>query len=82
MFADVLPLSKLIALAGRRAVAVPGPLLGPLYGARSLVRGILVNGDGRRFLNEDTYAGRLGQEFLLRQDGAVYFVHDDDTVVQ
>ena len=35
--------------------------------------------DGRRFINEDTYAGRLGQEFLLRQDGEVYFVHDDST---
>jgi 3-oxo-5alpha-steroid 4-dehydrogenase len=39
----------------------------------------VVNGEGQRFLNEDTYAGRLGQEFLLRQDGQVYFVHDDTT---
>lgn len=37
--ADVLPLSRVIALAGRRAVAVPGPLLGPLYAARRVVRG-------------------------------------------
>ena len=51
----------------------------PLTPPRSLVRGILVNGDGRRFMNEDTYAGRLGQEFLLRQGGQVYFVHDDNT---
>ncbi len=51
----------------------------PLTPPRSLVRGILVNGQGRRFMNEDTYSGRLGQEFLLRQDGQVYFVHDDET---
>lgn len=51
----------------------------PFTPPRSLVRGIVVNGQGRRFLNEDTYAGRLGQEFLLRQDGQVYFVHDDST---
>ena len=51
----------------------------PLTPPRSLVRGILVNGEGRRFMNEDTYSGRLGQEFLLRQDGQVYFVHDDET---
>ncbi len=51
----------------------------PFTPPRSLVRGIVVNAQGRRFLNEDTYAGRLGQEFLLRQDGQVYFVHDDST---
>ncbi len=51
----------------------------PLTPPRSLVRGILINSAGQRFMNEDTYAGRLGQEFLLRQDGQVYFVHDDST---
>jgi 3-oxo-5alpha-steroid 4-dehydrogenase len=51
----------------------------PITPPRSLVRGILVNGRGRRFMNEDTYAGRLGQEFLLRQDGRVFFLHDDST---
>ena len=51
----------------------------PFTPPRSLVRGIVVNAQGERFLNEDTYAGRLGQEFLLRQDGQVYFVHDDST---
>ncbi len=51
----------------------------PLTPPRSLVRGVLVNGRGERFMNEDTYAGRLGKEFLLHQDGEVYFVHDDAT---
>jgi 3-oxo-5alpha-steroid 4-dehydrogenase len=51
----------------------------PLTPPRSLVAGILVNGRGQRFMNEDTYAGRLGQQFLLREDGRVYFVHDDST---
>jgi UDP-glucose 4-epimerase len=37
--ADVLPLSRVVALAGRRGIAVPGPLLGPLYAARGIVRG-------------------------------------------
>jgi 3-oxo-5alpha-steroid 4-dehydrogenase len=63
------------AVAGLDRVEVGIPITPP----RSLVRGILVNGKGRRFMNEDTYAGRLGQEFLLRQDGEVYFVHDDST---
>jgi 3-oxo-5alpha-steroid 4-dehydrogenase len=51
----------------------------PLTPPRSLVRGILVNGKGERFMNEDTYSGRLGQQFLLHQDGKVYFVHSDAT---
>lgn len=36
---DVLPLSRAIEEAGRRAVAVPGPLLTPLYGARRFALG-------------------------------------------
>jgi 3-oxo-5alpha-steroid 4-dehydrogenase len=51
----------------------------PLTPPRGLVRGILVNGEGRRFMNEDTYAGRIGKESLLRQGGEMYFVHSDDT---
>jgi 3-oxo-5alpha-steroid 4-dehydrogenase len=63
------------ALEGMHHIEVGLPLTPP----RTLVRGVLVNGRGERFLNEDTYLGRLGKEFLLRQDGQVYFVHDDDT---
>ncbi|MBV6509239.1 MAG: Fumarate reductase flavoprotein subunit [Acidimicrobiales bacterium] len=51
----------------------------PLTPPRRVVRGIIVNTRGERFINEDAYSGRLGQEFLLRQGGKVYFVHDDDT---
>lgn len=51
----------------------------PLTPPRGLVRGILVNGEGRRFMNEDTYAGRIGKESLLHQGGEMYFVHSDDT---
>lgn len=35
--ADVLPLSRLIAKHGRHEIAVPGPLLAPLYALRTLV---------------------------------------------
>ncbi len=63
------------AVVGMEHIEVGIPLTPP----RSLVRGILVNGAGERFMNEDTYAGRLGKEFLLRQGGEVYFVHDDET---
>ncbi|MFK7985948.1 MAG: NAD-dependent epimerase/dehydratase family protein [Sandaracinaceae bacterium] len=36
---DVLPLSRAIQLSGQTEVPVPGPLLGPLYAARSMTRG-------------------------------------------
>lgn len=37
--ADVLPLSAAIASWGRRGVAIPGPLLGPLYALRARTQG-------------------------------------------
>jgi len=51
----------------------------PIGPPHSIVRGILVNGQGERFINEDTYAGRLGRTSLLDQDGHMYFVHSDET---
>jgi 3-oxo-5alpha-steroid 4-dehydrogenase len=51
----------------------------PLTPPRSIVRGILVNGEGRRFINEDTYAGRVGKAALTEHDGIAYFVHSDET---
>ena len=36
---DVLPLRRIIELAGRRDVPVPGPVVAPLYGMRSRVKG-------------------------------------------
>lgn len=42
-----------------------------------LMRGIAVNRYGQRFVNEDTYFGRLSQECLFREDGAMYLVVDN-----
>lgn len=63
------------ATVGMEHVEVGIPLTPP----RELVRGILVNGQGERFMNEDTYAGRLGRASLLQHDGQMYFVHSDET---
>lgn len=49
----------------------------PFYPPASLTYGILVNAQGRRFINEDAYHGRVGA-FLLRQDLPVYFVMTSD----
>ncbi len=48
----------------------------PLTPPRRLMRGILVNRFGQRFVNEDTYYGRVGQECLMRQDGQMYLIVD------
>ncbi|EOM74985.1 FAD-dependent oxidoreductase [Rhodococcus rhodnii] len=41
-----------------------------------LVRGILVDGSGQRFIAEDTYPGRIGQETLLRRGNTAFLVID------
>jgi 3-oxo-5alpha-steroid 4-dehydrogenase len=49
----------------------------PLTPPRTLIHGILVNGQGQRFINEDTYMGRVGQSALYEQDGEVYLIVDE-----
>jgi 3-oxo-5alpha-steroid 4-dehydrogenase len=66
--------------AGARVVGMANIEVGmPLTPPRSVVRGIIVDGEGRRFVNEDTYAGRVASEIVLRQGGRAYWVHDDNT---
>lgn len=43
---------------------------------QQLVRGILVNGRGQRFVPEDTYPGRVGQLTLYHQDNTAYLIID------
>ena len=43
-----------------------------------LVRGILVNGRGQRYVPEDTYPGRIGQLTLYHQDNTAYLIIDGD----
>ena len=49
----------------------------PLGPPHRLARGILVNRDGERFINEDAYTGRIGLHALRDQDGFVYMITDD-----
>jgi 3-oxo-5alpha-steroid 4-dehydrogenase len=49
----------------------------PLGPPHRLARGILVNRQGKRFINEDTYTGRIGLHALRDQDGFVYMLTDD-----
>lgn len=45
---------------------------------QQLVRGILVNGRGQRYVPEDTYPGRIGQLTLYQQDNIAYLIIDGD----
>lgn len=51
----------------------------PIVPPKGVLRGILVNAQGQRFVNEDAYQGRLGEFALLRQDGRAWLVLDDAT---
>jgi 3-oxo-5alpha-steroid 4-dehydrogenase len=44
-----------------------------------LSRGLYVNRQGQRFVNEDTYYGHIGVEALFRQDGRVFLLLDERT---
>ncbi|MFN8036323.1 MAG: FAD-dependent oxidoreductase [Acidimicrobiia bacterium] len=50
----------------------------PIAPPRPLVRGILVNEHGQRFVNEDAYPGRIGQEALFHQNAHMYLVLDEE----
>jgi 3-oxo-5alpha-steroid 4-dehydrogenase len=49
----------------------------PIRPPNRVARGILVNAAGRRFINEDTYTGRIGYESLVTQGGEVYLIVDE-----
>jgi 3-oxo-5alpha-steroid 4-dehydrogenase len=49
----------------------------PLGPPHRLARGILVNRDGDRFINEDAYTGRIGLHALRDHDGFVHMITDD-----
>ncbi|MBS0378911.1 MAG: FAD-dependent oxidoreductase [Proteobacteria bacterium] len=51
----------------------------PWYPPGSLVKGIFVNGQGQRFINEDCYHGRVSN-YILRQSGErIWLLQDHET---
>jgi 3-oxo-5alpha-steroid 4-dehydrogenase len=47
-----------------------------------LKRGILVNAQGQRFINEDSYYGRLGEWALFHHAGRAWLIVDDEVFEQ
>lgn len=50
----------------------------PLHPPRRLSAGIIVNGEGHRFVNEDAYNGLIGQRALLENDGVAFLIVDEE----
>jgi succinate dehydrogenase/fumarate reductase flavoprotein subunit len=50
----------------------------PFYPPSAHVKGILVNAQGQRFVNEDGYHGRSSDVILNRQDGKAYLIVDEE----
>jgi 3-oxo-5alpha-steroid 4-dehydrogenase len=46
-----------------------------------VVRGVIVNGRGERFINEDTYFGHVGQAILSEQEGVAWLLTDEPRYV-
>jgi 3-oxo-5alpha-steroid 4-dehydrogenase len=53
-----------------------GEVAVPITPPRRLIRGILVTAAGQRFINEDAYYGRVGQEGLFRHGGRMFLIVD------
>ena len=49
----------------------------PVIPPRRLIEGIVVDGHGQRFINEDTYMGRVGQAALYHHDANCFLVIDE-----
>jgi succinate dehydrogenase/fumarate reductase flavoprotein subunit len=54
----------------------------PITPPKAILKGLLVNGLGQRFVNEDAYFGRLGEHALLHHDGRCFWVLDDTSFVR
>ncbi len=49
----------------------------PITPPRRLVRGVVVDGRGRRFINEDAYYGHVGHRALFEHDGQAFLIVDE-----
>jgi 3-oxo-5alpha-steroid 4-dehydrogenase len=49
----------------------------PIIPPRRLIEGIIIDGRGQRFINEDTYMGRVGQAALYERDATCFLVIDE-----
>jgi succinate dehydrogenase/fumarate reductase flavoprotein subunit len=71
---------RLGVAAGGEAIHMDGALItAPFYPPESLLKGILVNQHGKRFINEDSYHARTMSACLEQPDGIAYLIADNAT---
>ncbi len=51
----------------------------PLYPPEHVLKGIVVNATGQRFVNEDVYYGEIGHEVVYHQGGRAFLIVDADS---
>lgn len=65
--------------AGAEAVNMSeGLVLNAYYPPASHLKGVLVDAQGQRFVNEDSYLGRTSDAILNRADGRAWLIVDDE----
>lgn len=65
--------------AGAEAINMQeGLVLNAYYPPGDHLKGILVNAQGQRFINEDAYLGRTSDAMLYKADGRAWLIVDDD----
>jgi 3-oxo-5alpha-steroid 4-dehydrogenase len=69
---------KMGAEMGGNMIHMDGALItAPFYPPPNLIKGILVNETGRRFINEDCYHARTSDAAIHQPNGTVYLICDD-----
>ena len=71
-------IAMLLAMGAATKSMHAGECALPLMPPKQLTAGILVNAHGQRFINEDTYNGRIGQRSLYRHDATCYLIVDEE----
>ena len=67
------------AAAGGETVNMSeGLVLNAYYPPASHLKGVLVDGQGRRFVNEDSYLGRTSDAIVTKADGRAWLIVDDE----
>jgi len=65
--------------AGGEAINMSeGLVLNAYYPPESHLKGVLIDGLGRRFINEDAYLGRTSDAILCKADGRAFLIVDDE----
>ena len=70
-------IQMLLALGARTKSMHAGECSLPVMPPKKLTEGIIVDRKGQRFINEDTYNGRIGQRALYNHDAMCFLIVDE-----